>query len=167
MDDKEKPTMFKIYLRTLIKSIRYVATFLGVMFIGGALIYVVASFFLTLTGVSTLIVLGTPTVVTFIVSIHTREEYNDIEKAYQRSCDTNKQQIGADLKRIFRSKEYWIELLVFCHYLALLYIIAYRIIHGTPVRNVMIIIGSVILFMILNAASWLFVHRTYLKNKVI
>ena len=166
MDYKEKSTMFKIYLRTLIKSIRYVATFLGVMFLGGALIYVVASFFLKITGIPTLIVLGTPTVVTFIVSIHTREEYNDIEKAYQRSCETCRLQVWNDLKRIVRTKEFWIELLVFCHYLALLYIIGYRIIHGTPVRNVIIIICSVILFIILNAASWMLVHRIYLKNKI-
>ena len=169
MDDKENPSMLelcKIYLRTLVKSIRYVGIFGGVCFLGGALLYVVSSFFLKFPAISLLITVGTPIVVTFIVSIDARQNYYDVERAYQKSCDTDKLRVGEDLKRIFRSKSFWIELLVFCHYLALLYVIGYRIIHGTPVRNVIIIICSVILFVILNAASWLLVHRIYLKNKI-
>ena len=156
----------KIYLRTLVKSIRYAAAFWGSMVLFGAVIVVISYFFIELSGIPTLIVLGSPTVITLIVSVETRQNYHDVERAYQKSCGTYKLRVGEDLKRICHSKEFWIELLVFCHHMTLLYIVAYRIIRGTPVRNVIIIICSVILFVILNATSWLLVHRIYLKNKI-
>lgn len=158
--------MLKIYLRSLINSLKYAGVFLGVCTIGGAALYVIAAMFFAIGGGSTFILLGVPTIVTFIFSIYSRQEYKDIAKDYRENSISRQLHIGQDLKRIFRSKEFWIEFFVACHYIVVLCIIGGIIIFHNVLEGILIVIGCAVLHIILNAASWLLVHREYLKYKV-
>ena len=159
--------MFKLYLRTLTKSIKYAAILLGVYFLGSYILVTIANFFKDVPLVSALILLGTPTLIAFGISIKVRKNDRELSKAYRNASETFHLQVGADLKRLFRSKEFWMEVAVFCTYLAVLCIIGGRIIFSTPAVTALMLISCVGVFMLLDTVSWLIVHRAYLKDKII
>ena len=51
--------------------------------------------------------------------------------------------------------------------LLILCMIGGRIIFSTPLYTVLLLLGAVILFSVLDALSWLIVHKAYLKDKII
>ncbi len=160
--------MFKTYLRTLKKSIKYAAIMLGTFFIGGPLVLVtLANFFKDVPFVSTLILFGVPTIIAFGVSLKVRKNDRDLSKIYRNASETFYLRVGHDLKQMFRTQSFWMEIAVFCTYLAILCIIGGRIIFSTPVSTTLMLLGSVILFVILDAVCWLIVHKSYLKDKII
>ena len=159
--------MFKHYLRTLKKSIKYAAIILGIYFLGSFLLVTVANFFKDTPFVSTLILLGTPTLIAFGVSIKVRKNDHDLSKIYRNASETFHLRVGHDLKKMLCSKSFLMEIAVFCTYLVILCIIGGRIIFSTPLFTAFLLIGCVALFVILNAVSWLIVHKAYLKDKII
>lgn len=159
--------MFKHYLLTLKKSIKYAAIILGIYFLGSFLLVTVANFFKDTPFVSTLILLGTPTLIAFGVSIKVRKNDHDLSKIYRNASETFHLRVGHDLKQMFCSKSFLMEIAVFCTYLLLLCVIGGRIIFSTPLFTVFMLIGCVALFIVLDAASWLIVHKAYLKDKIV
>lgn len=159
--------MFKLYLRTLTKSIKYAAILLGVYFLGSYILVTIANFFKDVPLVSALILLGTPALICFGVSIKVRKNDRERSKLYRNASETFHLKVGADLKKLFRSKEFWMEVAVFCTYLAILCIIGGRIIFSTPAVTALMLISCVGVFMLLDTVSWLIVHRAYLKDKII
>ena len=159
--------MFKHYLRTLKKSIKYAAIILGIYFLGSFLLVTVANFFKDTPFVSTLILLGTPTLIAFGVSIKVRKNDHDLSKIYRNASETFHLRVGHDLKQMLCSKSFLMEIAVFCTYLLLLCVIGGRIIFSTPLFTVFMLIGCVALFIVLDAASWLIVHKAYLKDKIV
>lgn len=159
--------MFKLYLRTLTKSIKYATILLGVYFLGSYILVTIANFFKDVPLVSSLILLGTPALICFGVSIKVRKNDRERSKLYRNASETFHLKVGADLKKLFRSKEFWMEVAVFCTYLAILCIIGGRIIFSTPAVTALMLISCVGVFMLLDTVSWLIVHRAYLKDKII
>ena len=160
--------MFAIYLRTLKKSIKYTAIILGTFFIGGPLVLVtLANFFKDIPFVSTLILLGVPTLIAFGVSIRMRKNDRELSRIYRNANGTFHLRVGQDLMQLFRTKSFQMEIAVFCTYLVILCIIGGRIIFSTPVFTTFLLIGCVALFTVLDAASWLIVHKAYLKDKIV
>ena len=159
--------MFKHDLRTLKKSIKYAAIILGIYFLGSFLLVTVANFFKDTPFVSTLILLGTPTLIAFGVSIKVRKNDHDLSKIYRNASETFHLRVGHDLKQMLCSKSFLMEIAVFCTYLLLLCVIGGRIIFSTPLFTVFMLIGCVALFIVLDAASWLIVHKAYLKDKIV
>ena len=159
--------MFKLYLRTLKKSIKYAAIILGIYFFGSFLLVTVANFFKDVPLVSTLILLGTPTMIAFGVSIKVRKRDGELSKLYRNASETFHLQVGKDLRMILRSKSFWMEVAAFCTYLLILCLVGGRIIFTTPAFTTVLLILLVLLFAALDAASWLIVHKAYLKDKVV
>ena len=159
--------MLKIYLRTLKKSIKYAAILLGVYFLGSYVLVTIANFFKDLPLLQSLILLGTPALICFGFSIKVRKNDRERSKLYRNASETFHLKVGADLKKMFRSKEFWMEVAVFCTYLAILCIIGGRIIFSTPAVTALMLISCVGVFMLLDTVSWLIVHRAYLKDKII
>lgn len=127
----------------------------------------VANFFKDTPFVSTLILLGLPTLIAFGVSIKVRKNDRDLSKIYRNASKTFHLCVGHDLKQMLCSKSFLMEIAVFCTYLLLLCVIGGRIIFSTPLFTVFMLIGCVALFIVLDAASWLIVHKAYLKDKIV
>lgn len=159
--------MFKIYLRTLKKSIKYAAIILGIYFFGSFLLVTLANFFKEAPFLQNLILLGTPTLIAFGVSIKVRKNDRDLSKSYRNASETFHLRVGHDLKQMLCSKSFLMELAVFCTYLAILCVIGGRIIFRTPLFTAFMLVGCVFLFAALDAVSWLVVHKAYLKDKII
>ncbi len=159
--------MFKLYLRTLKKSIKYAAIILGIYFFGSFLLVTLANFFKDVPLVQNLILLGVPTLIAFGVSIKVRKNDRDLSKIYRNASETFHLRVGHDIKQLFRTKSFLMEIAVFCTYLVILCVIGGRIIFSTPVFTAFMLIGCVVLFIVLDAASWLIVHRAYLKDKIV
>ena len=159
--------MFKLYLRTLKRSIKYAAILFGVYFLGSYVLVTVANFFKDVPLVSSLILLGTPALICFGMSIKVRINDRETAKIYRNASETFHLKVGADLKKLFCAQAFWMEVAAFCTYLALLCIIGGRIIFTTPVVTILMLISCVGVFMLLDAGSWLIVHREYLKDKII
>ena len=159
--------MFKLYLRTLKKSIKYAAILLGVYFLGSYVLVTIANFFKDLPLLQSLILLGTPALICFGVSIKVRKNDRERSKLYRNASETFHLKVGADLKKLFRSKEFWMEVAVFCTYLAILCIIGGRIFFTTPAVTLILLLFATGVFMLLDTVSWLIVHKEYLKDKII
>ena len=159
--------MFKLYLRTLKKSIKYAAILLGVYFLGSYVLVTIANFFKDVPLLQSLILLGTPALICFGVSIKVRINDRETAKIYRNVSEAFHLKVGADIKQLLRSKSFWLEVAAFCTYLILLCLIGGRIIFTTPAVTTLMLISCVGVFMLLDSVSWLIVHREYLKDKII
>ena len=155
--------MFKTYLNTLKKSIRYAAIALGIWLIGGVLVYVVAAFFFeNLPSVSSFIILGTAPAVLFFVSLDARKEVWDSKISQKEKAPS----VGQEIKGILLSKQYWSEILVCCTYIAALCLVAREFIFDPTVWPDMrfYLLGGFLIFAALDLLSWVLV-RVFLRNK--
>lgn len=65
-------------------------------------------------------------------SIQVRKNDHDLSKVYRNASETFHLRVGHDLKQMFCSKSFLMEIAVFCTYLVILCIIGGRIIFSTP-----------------------------------
>lgn len=160
--------MLKLFIRTLWKSVKYVGIFLGVYFIGNTLLTVtLANFFKDVPLIPTLIVLGIPAAVVFFVSLYVRINDKDRAKQYRNKVKSHVFHIGKDLANIVLSKEFMIDLLVFCTYFLLLSLVGGRIIfHSNIGETIVLLMIAFFLYGMLDMLSWLCTHIRYLKDEV-
>ncbi len=160
--------MLKLFVRTLLKSGKYVVIFMGVYFIGGTLLTVtLANFFKDVPLIPSLIVLGIPAAVVFFVSLYVRINDKDKAKQYRNEIKAHAFHTGKDLANIARSKDFIIELLVFCTYLLMLSLVGGRIIfHSNIGETIALLIIAFFVYGMLDMLSWLCVHIRYLKDEV-
>lgn len=158
----------KYYFKVLVRSFKYVAIFLGIYILGAPFIGTLANFFANVPFVPTLIMLGIPTIVVFLASVFFRKRNKDTAKAYRAQHDTISVSLKDDIIATVKTKNYLCEALVYITYLGILCIIGGRIIfHSKVIQTLLMLLVSVIIFCLLDLISWLYVHKQYMKDKII
>ncbi len=148
-------TNFKLYLRTLLASLKYLAYFIFSLACGRLMLEIFKNGILTFC---------VDFFVMFLISIGVRSHNEDVFDAYLTATGKQKLSLFQDLKLLLHSKYFYIELAVFLTYLVALIIFIGWILFTTLATAFTASIALVLfvtVYLVLNTVSWLIVHAVY------
>ena len=148
----------KLYFRTLLASLKYLAYFLFSLACGRLMLEIFKN------GIFTFCV---DFFVMFLISIVVRSHNEDVFDAYLTATGKQKLSLFQDLKLLLHSKYFYIELAVFLTYLVALIIFIGWILFTTLATAFTASIALVLfitVYLVLNTVSWLIVHAVYRKR---
>ncbi len=157
--------ILKQYLKTVVSSIKYCASFLVTFFI---LSPVAASLFrlLKIPVPSSTVILICPCIAVFALSIIARSKDTETAREYRQSAVSSRLDIIKDILSIVSSRQFICDIFGCITYVLLLCIIAWRIIfHSNAVISILVLLLLVVIFALMNTASYLLVHKMYLSKK--
>ena len=154
---------FKLYLKTLLASVKYALVVACTT--GGSAILLQELLEGLPTAVSNAIVISFPSLVSCLISIKVRKD-EDVFDAYVRATDNQKLTVWQDLKLLFRSKHFYLEVLAYGTYMlaCFLFLLSFM---GMATFNLTLIVLSAIFwayFLIPNILSWVIVHAIFRKK---
>ena len=148
----------KLYFRTLLASLKYLAYFLFSLACGSLMIEIFKNGILTFC---------VDFFVMFIISIGVRAHNEDVFDAYLTATGKQKLSLFQDLKLLVHSKYFYIELGAFLTYLVVLLIFMGWILFATvamALPTIFVLVFLITVYLILNTGSWLIVHAIYRKR---
>jgi hypothetical protein len=148
----------KLYFRTLLASLKYLAYFLFSLACGRLMLEIFKDGILTFC---------VDFFVMFLISIGVRSHNEDVFDAYLTATGNQKLSLFQDLKLLVRSKYFYIELAAFLTYLVALIVYVGWILFTTLETAFTASIALVLfitVYLVLNTISWLIVHAIYRKK---
>lgn len=122
--------MKKLYLQKLIHAVKYVLIFLVVYIFGANVLVTMANFFKDTPFLQSLVILGVPGVIVFIMATVKRGKDKEKCRAYKAALGDKRGKLTAELAYVLTSPDYIAELLAALTYV-LLYIAFALISKGT------------------------------------
>ncbi len=152
----------KLFLKTLLHSVKYAAVFLIMYFLGNYLtIAFLNTYFKDNDFVGLLLVTGVPIVSVFIFATANRMKNEDLADAYKKVLSDSKFRLWKDTAETVKSKDFVNELLILLLYELVVVLIGWRIIFSVSIMDgILTILIPIILFLILNLIS---IELTHLK----
>lgn len=152
----------KLFLKTLLHSVKYAAAFLFMYFIGNYLTRAfLNTYFKDNDFVGLLLVTGVPIVSVFIFATANRMKNEDLADAYKKVLSDSKFCLWKDTSETVKSKDFVNELLILLLYELVVVLIGWRIIFSVSIMDgILTILIPIILFLILNLIS---IELTHLK----
>jgi hypothetical protein len=148
----------KLYFRTLLASLKYLAYFLFSQACGRLMLEIFKDGILTFC---------VEFFVMFLISIGVRSHNEDVFDAYVTATGNQKLSLFQDLKLLVHSKYFYIELAAFLTYLVALIVYVGWILFTTLETAFTASIALVLfitVYLVLNTISWLIVHTVYRKK---
>jgi hypothetical protein len=148
----------KLYFRTLLASLKYLAYFLFSLACGRLMLEIFKNGILTFC---------VDFFVMFLISIAVRSHNEDVFDAYVTATGNQKLSLFQDLKLLVHSKYFYIELAAFLTYLVALIVYVGWILFTTLETAFTASIALVLfitVYLVLNTISWLIVHAVYRKK---
>jgi hypothetical protein len=148
----------KLYFRTLLASLKYLAYFLFSRACGRLMLEIFKDGILTFC---------VEFFVMFLISIGVRSHNEDVFDAYVTATGKQKLSLFQDLKLLVHSKYFYIELAAFLTYLVALIVYVGWILFTTLETAFTASIALVLfitVYLVLNTISWLIVHAMYRKR---
>ncbi len=164
--------MRKLYFQKLVRGIKYVLIFLAVYIFGANVLVTIANFFKDHPLIQSLILLGIPAVIVFIMASSKRLKDRDHGKQYKKDLGDRMGNLKSELGYVLMSDDYKAELLSAVTYVVLFTTV--MLLAGGFANFVSrlvsdLIIGGIFLlaYALGNLLSWLYVHRKYAKDELI
>ena len=148
----------KLYFRTLLASLKYLAYFLFSLACGRLMLEIFKNGILTFC---------VDFFVMFLISIGVRSHNEDVFDAYVTATGKQKLSLFQDLKLLVHSKFFYIELAAFLTYLVALIVYVGWILFTTLETAFTASIALVLfitVYLVLNTLSWLIVHAVYRRK---
>jgi hypothetical protein len=148
----------KLYFRTLLASLKYLAYFLFSLACGRLMLEIFKNGILTFC---------VDFFVMFLISIVVRSHNEEVFDAYLTATGKQKLSLFQDLKLLVRSKYFYIELAAFLTYLVALIVYVGWILFTTLETAFTASIALVLfitVYLVLNTISWLIVHAVYRRK---
>jgi hypothetical protein len=158
-------TNFKLYLKTLVASFKYILIIIVMMAGGGILLMELLE---NLPDAMTNAILGLfPSTVSFLISLKVRLSNEDLFDDYVRATGGQKLTIPQDLKHLLFSKHFRLELLVFATYmLAIILFFTSGLGAGIFLTPTLwsILLTTAAMFLVPDVLSWMIVHGVYRRK---
>ncbi len=157
-------TNFKLYLKTLLASVKYVLIVFALMAGGGTLLQ---ELFAELpVPVSNALIIGFSPFVAFLISLKIRLSDEDLFDDYVKATNNQKLTFLQDFKHLLCSKHFHLELLAFATYMlaVFLFLAAGLGRHVFSPMLFLLLLTISLMFLIPNILSWTIVHAVYRKK---
>ena len=157
-------TNFKLYLQTLLASVKYFLIVIAIMAGGGILLQ---ELFQELPeAVSNALIIGFDPLVGFLVSLKVRISDEDLFDDYVKATDHQKLNIWQDFKLLLRRKHFYLELMAFGTYMLGGFLFLASFMGGGVFHPMllMLLMTFSLMFLIPNILSWIIVHAIYRKK---
>ena len=157
-------TNFKLYLQTLLASVKYFLIVIAVMAGGGILLL---ELFQELPeAVRNALIVGFDPIVGLLVSLKVRISDEDLFDDYVKATDHQKLNIWQDFKLLLRRKHFYLELMAFGTYLLAGFVFLASVLGRDVFHPMLFLLGATffLMFLIPNILSWLIVHAVYRKK---
>ena len=157
-------TNFKLYLHTLLASVKYLLIVIALMAGGGILL---KELFENLPEtVSSVLIVGFDPIIGLLVSLKVRISDEDLFDNYVKATDHQKLNIWQDFKLLLRSKHFYLELMAFGTYMLagfvfLASVLGWGVFHPSLL---FLLLAFLAMFLIPNVLSWLIVHAVYRRK---
>jgi hypothetical protein len=157
-------TNFKLYLKTLLASIKYALIVFALMAGGGILL---KELFAELpVPVSNALIIGFSPFVAFLISLKVRLSDEDLFDDYVKATKNQKLTLWQDFNHLLHSKHFHLELLAFATYMLAGFLFLATVLGWLVFSPVLFQLAFtfLLMFLIPNILSWIIVHAVYRKK---